>query len=162
MTMIIHGSNGATFPDSSVQASAGKVIQVVQGALTTTATTTTGTTYIATAATVTITPKSSTSKILILHNGSINSQATASWAYYTLYRGATNLGVSGGQGAMGGVYINGGLDNHVASCINFIDSPATTSSVTYTVYFKSGTSGNGARYNPDGFYMTISALEIAA
>jgi hypothetical protein len=141
---------------------AGSVLQVVQGTPSTTSTATTGTSYVATAATVTITPKFSTSKILILHNAMIDIQASGVWCYYTLYRGATNLYVSGTAGAIGGVYINGGADNHVPCSISYLDSPATTSATTYTVYIKSSNSGSNARYNPDGWYMTINALEVAA
>jgi hypothetical protein len=138
----------------------GSILQIVQGTTTTT-TATTSTSYVTTTVTVTITPSSSSSKIFILHNGMVNILASSAWAWFTLYRGGTNLFASGAQGAAGGCYGNGTSDLHTPTCIAYLDSPATTSPVTYTIYLKSGTGAN-ARYNADGWYMTINALEIAA
>jgi len=176
MTVIIDGSNGLTFPDVSIQATSatnatnisagtlpfarlptGSVLQVVQSSYTN-ATTTTSTSYVTTGILVTITPKFSTSKILVMHQGMINTQGSAYWGYYTLYRGGSNLNGSVGSG---GLYINGGTDNHVPTNLVFLDSPATSSATTYTVYIKSS-SGSSVRYNSDGWSLNIVALEIAA
>jgi hypothetical protein len=42
MTFIVDGTSGLTFPNSTVQASAGQIIQVVSGTTTATTTTTAG------------------------------------------------------------------------------------------------------------------------
>jgi hypothetical protein len=155
---------GTVLTSAGVPASAlpaGSVIQVVQ-ASTTTTTVTSSTSFVATAVTVTITPTSATSKILILHNGVLNTLGSTVWCFYTLYRNAVNLYASGSQGAIGGLYSNGTTDLHAPSSIAYLDSPATTAAVTYTVYIKSNNSGVNIRYNGDGWYTTINALEIAA
>lgn len=138
----------------------GSVLQVVTATFTT-ATTTTSTSYVTTGISISITPTSATSKILILHQGMVNTQGSSYWCFYTLYRGGTNLYASGSQGAAGGIYINNGVDNHSPSSIVCLDSPATTSSTTYTIYVKSNTGGS-VRYNADGWVTNIVAQEIAA
>jgi hypothetical protein len=138
----------------------GSVLQVVQ-ASSTANTTTTSTSYVTTNIAVSITPTSATSKVLVLHQGMINTQGSSYWCFYTLYRGGTNLYASGSQGAAGGIYINNGNDNHSPSSIVCLDSPATTSSTTYTIYVKSN-NGASVRYNSDNWLVNIVALEIAA
>ena len=67
MSLIIDGTNGVTFPNSTTQASAGHVLQVVNA--TTTAGFTSSSNVLAdTSITATITPKFATSSILILVN----------------------------------------------------------------------------------------------
>jgi len=138
----------------------GSVLQVVMSTATT-ATTTTSTSYVTTNLSVSITPTSATSKVLVLHQGMVNTQGSSYWCFYTLYRGGTNLYASGSQGAAGGIYINNGFDNHSPSSIVCLDSPATTSSTTYTIYVKSN-NGASVRYNADGWVTNMVALEIAA
>jgi ABC-type tungstate transport system permease subunit len=65
MAMIIDGTNGVTFPNSTVQASAGQILQVVNAGYATEVTNST-TTPTDTGLTATITPKFSTSKILVI------------------------------------------------------------------------------------------------
>ena len=62
MTTIIDGSAGITFPNSTVQASAGQVLQVVNATYST-STGTSSSSYVDTGLTASITPKFSTSKI---------------------------------------------------------------------------------------------------
>jgi len=138
----------------------GSVLQVVTSTATTN-TTTTSTSYVTTNLSISITPLYATSKVLVLHQGMINTQGSGYWCFYTLYRGGTNLYASGSQGAAGGIYINGGVDNHSPSSIVCLDSPATTSSTTYTIYVKSN-NGASVRYNADGWVTNMVALEIAA
>ena len=138
----------------------GSVLQVVTSTATTN-TTTTSTSYVTTNLSISITPTSATSKVLVLHQGMVNTQGSGYWCFYTLYRGGTNLYAAGSQSAAGGIYINGGTDNHSPSSIVCLDSPATTSSTTYTIYVKSNT-GSSVRYNADGWVTNMVAMEIAA
>ena len=154
----INLSNATALPKAALPT--GSVLQVVS-ASSSTATTTTSTSYVTTNIAVSITPTSATSKILVLHQGMINTLGTTYWCFYTLYRGGTNLYASSAYGSTGGIYINGGVDNHCPSNIVYLDSPATTSSTTYTIYVKSG-NGSSVRYNPDSWLLNIVAMEIAA
>ena len=65
MTFIVDGTNGLTFPNSTIQASGGKTIQVVQGTYSTQTSISTST-QTSTGLTASITPIFSTSKILVL------------------------------------------------------------------------------------------------
>jgi hypothetical protein len=135
MPTIIDGTAGITFPNSTIQASAGQVLQVVQ-ATTTTETATTSTSFVDTTATASITPKFSTSKILVLFQGSSFEIDNNTFGYFRLLRGSTVLCGSGRvcQGASGLVNANPSL--------NYLDSPATTSSTTYKVQIASFSGGN--------------------
>ena len=151
-------SSGLQLADANMPA--GSVLQVVS-ATTTSSADTTSSTYIATPISVTITPTSATSKILILHNGMINVLASSKWCWYTLYRNSTNLATSGAAGgALGGIYNADSSDTHTPTSVCFLDSPATTSATTYAIYIKTDTGARG-RYNSDGWFATINALEIA-
>jgi len=138
MTVIINGTDGITFPNSTEQASAGSVLQVVN-AFTTTEATTASTTFADTGLTATITPKFSTSKILVLAqvNGIYRDEGGATYFQSRLLRGATNIlnfeaiaaylsNPANGSTGVGG------------SSITYLDSPATTSATTYKVQYASG------------------------
>ena len=148
MTMIIDGSNGLTYPNSTVQASAGVVLQVVS-ATNTTNTSTSSTSYVATNLTASITPKFSTSKILVNVNGGLYGAAIA-----TIYRNSTDICVTG-QGFM---VISGGSNQNSVST-SYLDSPATTSATAYTVYLKAVSST--PYWNLSSSQCTITLMEIA-
>lgn len=116
-------------------------VQVIQ-ATTTTATTTTSTSFTDTNLTVSITPKFSTSKILIHASGilGISSASVSQYGIATLARGSTNLLAAAG-GAV--VLVNvGSVDNYAGASLIYYDSPATTSSTTYKVQIRTN-SGTG-------------------
>jgi hypothetical protein len=163
MTLIVDGTSGLTFPDTSVQASAGKVIQVVQANYSTEVTTS-GTTFVTTGLTASITPKYSTSKILVIANiGDAYSGSGARNSVYTLYRGSTNISPAGTALLNGFATVRsdaGALQTPAG--MSFLDSPATTSSTTYAVYMANFSSGfvTGAQLN--GAVSTMTLMEIAA
>ena len=108
---------------------AGSVIQVVSFT-TTTATSTTSSSFVATLLTASITPRSASNKILVQVTGPIDSAATNSQANGTIYRGATILS---GAGGFTNIFSNSGrIIGSLA--MTHLDSPATTSATTYTVY----------------------------
>ena len=150
LTNQLSGMTSASMP-------AGHILQTVTS-MSTTVNTTTSTSLVATSHSVTITPSSATSKILILHQGMLNSQAAAQWHFATLYRGSTNLAAGGAFDVMGGLYNQGSTDTHVPFPVNHLDSPNTTSAVTYTIYHK--TTNNAVRYNADGWELYFTAIEI--
>ena len=154
--MIIDGTNGLTFPNSTIQASAGSVLQVVQGTYNQNGagyTSTTSTSFQTSSLTASITPKFATSKILV----SVNFAAyqTASVMFATIYRGATNLGPANGF-----IEYNSAAWNMAST--QYLDSPTTVSSTTYTLYFRSGNSANTALLFGDNIINTITLMEIAA
>jgi hypothetical protein len=138
MTTIVDGTTGITFPStisgvSATQQYSGRVLQVVQ----TTAVgqvTTTSTSFVSMTFSGSITPISSSSKILVFVNAAVLGNQTSCQPIYTIYRNnATNLGDS--ARGFGQVYsAAGGMD--AQGIMMYLDSPATTSSTTYTVYMK--------------------------
>lgn len=151
---LLNNSSNANFP-------AGSVLQMVTSAITT-ANSTTSQTFVASASTASITPKSATSRILILCNAALYCPGDNYHVYTTIYRGSTNLAGSGVEmqlysaGTSGsGRWSNGSL--------SYFDSPGTTSSTTYTVYYRSITAGQTVYYNGSaGSPATMILLEIAA
>ena len=119
---------------------------------------TTSTSFTNTALSVTITPTSSTSKIFLLYTGSSGNDG-AQESYLTFVRNSTNLG-NGTAGLMR-IWFNGSSSYHFAGMsMSFLDSPATTSAVTYTVQFRtnSGIAYISGANSTDSF----TVFEIAA
>jgi len=150
MSMIIDGTNGLTFNNATTQASAGNVLQVVNATLNSLVSTT-STTYVSTTLAASITPKFSTSKILILVAG-VGSASVAATSRYTIFKNSTNLASTNFSS------ITSNSDTPLT--ISFLDSPATTSSTTYTVYYAASSSGT-AYFNDSGYTSTITLMEIA-
>jgi hypothetical protein len=162
MSMIIDGTNGLTFNNATTQASAGNVLQVVNATFAT-STTTTSTSYQASGLTASITPRFSTSKILVAASVPYDTYGgTSNQASLTLYRGATNL-ITNGFSIIGGA---GALNIQAGSSgLSWLDSPATTSSTTYTIYFRAAPTSSGgavARIFVDSYAGSITLMEIAA
>lgn len=148
---------------------AGSVIQVVNAAYST-ATSTTSTSYVTTGLTASITPTSTSNKILVLVSLPVDTDSLGTYsAKYTLFRGTvagTNLGDSN-QGFGGFVAFQNGapyVAMYIAAsfCINYYDSPATVSSQTYTVAMKSEGNSNPARVCSTSAVATITLMEIVA
>jgi hypothetical protein len=160
MSMIIDGTNGLTFNNATTQASAGSVIQVVNATYATQSTTT-GTSAVDTGLTATITPKFSTSKILVLmmNNGRTqNTAGTYSSSYFDMVRGSTLLQEIRFQNTTS---YSGEIT--LVSNINmqYLDSPATTSATTYKMQMYSNAVGITTYSCINGNVASITLLEIA-
>jgi len=122
----------------------GSVLQVVQGTLTTSSSTTTINTWVTTGLLASITPTSSTSKILATVSGFTYTTALNVQAIYTLYRGGTNLspttyGFINNYSSAGAV--------QAGMTFSYLDSPATTSSTTYTLYMSLANTAGTVNFN---------------
>ena len=132
----------------------GSVLQVVQGVLSSQQGMT-ASSFTNTNLTATITPKFSTSKILIMVNAGV--QSSTSNCNFTVYRnGTTNLG----NGGVGFGYLTGGGGSiNVSLTPAYLDSPATTSATTYAFYVSVA---GGTVYVCNGAATsTITLMEIA-
>jgi hypothetical protein len=154
----------STISNSGISASAaistsklgtGAVLQVVQGT-TSSIYATTSTSAITTNLTASITPTSSSSKILIISTFSLYC-ANPSKAVAFLYRNSTNL-----SAAAGGAYLYSSISTgaQITTGINLLDSPATTSATTYTIYLASS-NGTSVSFNADSQNQQIILMEIA-
>ena len=177
------GNNLVTSNGSGVITSSafGKVLQVVSTTKTDTFSTTAGGNAPATITglTATITPSSTSSKILVIPNLNIGS-STDNHIALTLFRGTTAIGIgdtasnrprasfTGSNLTQGSTY----TWNMQTASFNFLDSPNTTSATTYSV--KVGGNGSTTIYvnrsgrdrditTEDGRYAsTITLMEILA
>jgi hypothetical protein len=144
------GANGTVLTANSAQAdgvewaavASSPIKQIVTATLATTASTTSSS-LVDTGLTATITPSSTSSKIIATYCSSLatlsgtGTSMSNIYAYTRLYRGATSL-----------VYVTHGLDlqptsNYKTAYLPFtvttVDSPASTSALTYKVQYSAGT-----------------------
>jgi hypothetical protein len=147
-------------PVWSAPAGGGKVLQVVMG-VTSTQVTANNSTYVDTTLTANITPSSATSKVLILvsQNGVSKSSGNASngVGLRLLRNGANQIGF-----AYEGLQTNTTIDNKGSFAVSFLDSPATTSAITYKTQIANvGTSANLVSTNINAT-STIILMEIGA
>jgi hypothetical protein len=110
---------------------------------------------------VTITPTSATSKIMIVTSLIIiGTGTTYQTGLVQLLRGSTTI--SGGE-SIGSYYPSGGgvnTANYSRYSVQYVDSPATTSATTYKVQINNIFSANNFSANPSATNIQISAMEI--
>ena len=143
-----------TIPRSSM--TSGAVLQVVSNTISTSISTTSGA-YVTTGLTASITPTSASSKILVLVNcASMFQNGAGAQLVIAIFRGATNLHAA--AGAFGGqLYSTALIETPMSMMI--LDTPATTSSTTYTVHY-AAVSGT-ATFNTNTGNSYIILQEIA-
>jgi hypothetical protein len=131
----------------------GRIIQTQVG--TSGAAYTTSTSYTATGMYATITPTSTASKILILSHAMIWQTNAYSYAngLTALYRNGANL-ITGANWT-----IVAGQPGYNDMAITHLDSPASTSALTYEIYFRAESGGDIA-FNSSGNAGSIVLLEI--
>ena len=115
----------------------GKIIQVVYGTPDTTHRSSTSTSFVTASSTcnVAITPTSTSSKILVVCKTQVScNDGNDGWAA-TIYRNSTNLG-SSDSGLANGNSVPGITGVFFPVSMHYVDSPSTTSSVTYQLYVR--------------------------
>jgi len=144
------------------------VLQVVSTTKTNTASTSSGTLGDIAGLSLSITPSSTSSKILIMANLAARN-ATAAVDRFQLVRNSTSLAVSTGgstaNGSFAGVTQQAGGENMNASIfLDFLDSPASSSSLTYKVQFSTSGGTLFVGRTTAGNYgqtATITLMEVA-
>jgi hypothetical protein len=144
--------------DASLIGGGGKVLQVLT-ATDSTQRSTTSTSFVtaSNSLSVDITPSATSSKVLIMISTVIGNDTEEAQAISTIYRASTNLGDS--TKGMLDTYHYGGTTRQSASLI-FLDSPSSTSQLTYQLYVR-GTGGN-TQINYNGGKGSIIVMEIGA
>ena len=142
---------------------------VVQAVVTASVSTTSATFVDVTGMTVTITPSSATAKVLIIADYRLSNTSATFGALTQLVRDATPiyLGDSGhGVQVSGGSIVANAREQYQTTNV-FIDSPETTSAVTYKLQFRRGFGGT-AFFNRNGSgdadfrgACSITAIEVA-
>jgi len=136
----------------------GKVLQVVNATYGT-QTSTTSASYVDTGLTATITPSSTSSKVLIAVNQSGAFKVVAAYMLLQLVRTSTSII------EFETYLMNTGNVNQTSigsASTSYLDSPATTSAVTYKTQFKSSSSGQQVTIQVNSGVSTITLMEIAA
>ena len=139
----------------------GSVIQVVSGTISAPVSTTSSGTWVTTGLSASITPSSASNKIIAFISGSGYNTQSGGQCAVTLFRGATNLCPS----AFMNVYASASITVS-ANTFHYVDSPATTSSTTYTVYFQNSNGSTTVTFNTGGAsnnaIATLLLMEIKA
>ena len=149
--------------DGAPTGGGGGIIQVVQGT-STSVKVLNSTSYVATNLSATITPKFNTSKILINTTQVTDTEEDNRQIYLAIYRsigGGTYSNIIGGS--EGGFAADYSADGRQISTSNvmFLDSPSTTSAVTYKVYAK--TSGSyGTEVGGQDTQQIMVLMEVSA
>lgn len=134
----------------------GGILQVVNSTYDTLFSTT-STSFVSSGLSASITPRSTSSKILILAYTNGYHSSTIARARYTLFRGTvadTNLS---SEGTLGTVYNPNASGTEGVVHLNFLDSPSTTSSVTYTLGLRSTNASGSVSAQ---FSQTVSSMTL--
>ena len=133
----------------------GKILQVVTNTHATRFSTTSTSFVAATGYTVAITPSATSSKVFVIVSSMQDIGASGRVAYSTLFRNTTNL--ANGLGIAASHSDSGRLYTPVT--LSVLDSPSSTSAVTYQVYFR--TNGGAVVFNDTEGEAQLTAFEIA-
>jgi len=156
-TVITTASSGQVIPFGALPT--GSVLQVVQGTYNASTVSTSSTSYVTTNLTVSITPKFSTSKVLVITTGIFRKGATNGFgSSLAIYRDSTAV-YTGAYNELYGV----SSENSAVATLNYLDSPASTSSIAYSLRFKTTSASNAQYFLPDAPNETgsIIVMEIA-
>ena len=135
---------------------AGSVLQVVMGTLGTT-TSTNSASFADTGITVTITPRATSSTVLILVNGSgFASSVASTYAQFNLLRGASSI-INFNQIAG---YNTSSTSNAYSFNTAYLDSPSSVSATTYKVQWARSSGTGSLNMNNGTSVCTIIAMEI--
>lgn len=133
----------------------GSVLQVVQGILSSNYSTN-STSFSAIGADVSITPSSSSNRILLLASVGVGVSAS-NYVDMTIFRNSTNL-----AGAFGFLTTySSAVTLSACQNFNYVDSPATTSAITYSIRMRTQSGVGYGVVNGTGQLCTIIAMEIA-
>ena len=162
----------AIYYGDGTNSTSGRVIQVVSAHKSDTSSTT-STSFTDTGLQASITPKDSTNKILVMSDAKMG-MASGNIGYVGLYRGDTHIALGDANSSqircMAAFDGSSAQHDSCVSSIYFLDSPNTTSSITYKIRMR-GNNGNTVRMNVAGsdrssndgaFASNIILMEVTA
>jgi hypothetical protein len=168
--------SGVTIANSGTATGFGKVLQVISTTKTDTfAGSDADTWYTITGLSASITPSSTSSKILVTGHvmGASENTSTDRRFYLKIQRAASDIAVGDSSGSRLQVHTagfsNGGA-NALTLPFNFLDSPSSTASLSYTIQVRDDTDGVVVNYAPSDSdnntypraVSTITLMEIGA
>lgn len=155
-TNLIEVYNGSAW--KQISATTGNILQVVSTVYNTTQGTSSNS-FVTSNLSTTITPKSSSSKILIVCTSNFQGTGAGQRTSATIFRGGmggTNLGEAT-YGFSTGYQANG--ETVFPMAITYLDSPATTSATTYTLAYKTT---NFSYIHASGTFSSLVLIEVSA
>jgi hypothetical protein len=158
----VAGTNTITLPASTgtlaTTATAGKILQVV-GVTYAISVSTASATMVTTGLTASITPSSTSSKILVIANvNGARTAATFTGIRVNLYKDASAILTPQYYAS----YSTTSEDTQSNVPVCYLDSPATTSSITYTMYFNRNVGSGTVSVQANNSASTITLMEVAA
>lgn len=132
------------------------VLQMVQ-TVDTTNRSTTSASYVTSNISASITPTTTSSRVRIQFYGLFGHSSASTISEYTIYRDAVALTPSG-VNSMAASYVYNANSGYGMISIDFIDSPSTTSAITYALYFR--TSGGTTYLGRRGSDTTIDNCNV--
>ena len=105
-----------------------------------------------------ITPSSASNKIFVTASMSYITPGNTYSFFLTLFRDSTNLGHS--TNGFGNLF-SGSSYNYSHATLQILDSPNTTSQVTYQPYIRVGANAAAGGINGTNSFSTITAFEVA-
>ena len=166
-TLDLSKQSGTSLPSSIVTASGlstGKIGQVVSYTAQDYSNTT-STSFVDTGTTLNITPTATSSKIFLTFNSGTcyeNNNYSNFYMFATIDRSGTNVAGAGAE--LTGMYqyqLSTVNDFGFTFHMNYLDSPSTTSQVTYKVQWRVNNSGAQIYHNLEGL-STLTAMEVLA
>lgn len=158
---IANGGTGASTLAGARTALGIKIIQVDTLNYASTITTS-STSYVAAANSIAITPSSTNSKIFITVTATASITNRIAVGYFTLFRNGiagTNLG--GTSGIFTSLYPADSLTSYQSIALSYLDSPNTTSAVTYTLAMRCSAAGQTLQTQPQSERTVITVMEVA-
>jgi hypothetical protein len=138
----------------------GSVLQVVSATISSSQATS-STSFVASTLIATITPSSATSKILIFLNGGQKDSSSAFNSIQTaMYRNIASAGYSSITLMEGFLYNSSNPSG--GHTFNYLDSPATTSSISYQPYYRLAGGSASAYFNGGSAVVSLTLMEISA
>ena len=152
-------NSSAAIAGSKISGGTGKVLQVVSGT-STGSTSTSSQSYVASNLAATITPTSTSSKIYINVTAFVQQAAQQNHCTITIYRDSTDLAAGQSKG-FGNWYSSTGGFTELFASASHLDSPSSTSAITYKIYIKTENSNSAMTIGSTARRQTITLMEIA-
>lgn len=166
------GTTGLTINSSGHVHIPGSVVQLAESSWTSAFSTSSTTDVAVTNATCNITPKFNDSKILIMLS-TVWGMETWNLGIFSLFRDSTEIGSAGTRGAIRTLQnqVEGGSSSNsggfgIPLNINYVDSPATTSQITYSLKVRADSGGpvhvgNRPQATGETVHSSLILMEIA-
>tara|TARA_B100000700_G_scaffold307549_1_gene384151 strand:+ start:456 stop:950 length:495 start_codon:yes stop_codon:yes gene_type:complete len=156
MAITLNGTTNVITPTTAVQPTGG-ILQVVEGTTQSRVTIDSGTgSWVDTNLSCSITPSATSSKVLVMVNGTLFTGSTSS-AAATIFRGGTG-GTNIGNATRGLYTGNNGIEGVMGCNMIKLDSPSTTSATEYLVKIMRVWAGAGG----DTMFPSANSSEIAS